>query len=113
MRSVVSVTENSTTITDFVPNLQAGIVYAGTFPNSRYFLPGLQNITVVANVGLTATPPNVLLATRELVRLWWQVGRLANRPGTAEQDGPGEVPMGLRKRVSELLVPTFDVGGFA
>ena len=111
--AVTSVTVDGVAKTDYVAEASAGIIHAGTSDLPDVWDAGTHNVVIVVTVGNATVPPNVQLATRELVRLWWQIGRNANRPGTAEQDGPGEVPMGLRKRVSELLAPSMSVPGFA
>lgn len=110
--TVTSVTVDGVAATGWVANGNAGIISASS-EGWGWFANGRQNVVVVLTVGNSTIPPNVQLATRELVRLWWQVGRQANRPGTAEQGGPGELPMGLRKRVTELLAPSENVPGFA
>jgi len=111
--AVTSITVDGVAETSYVAEPTVGLIHGGTSALPDDFDSGTQNVVVVVTVGYATIPPNVVLATRELVRLWWQVGRNANRPGTAEQDGPGELPMGLRKRVSELLAPSAGLPGFA
>lgn len=111
--AVTSVEVDGVAKSSYVADGRAGIIHAGTSDLPDVWDAGTLNVEFVVTVGNATIPPNVQLATRELVRLWWQVGRQANRPGTAEQGGPGELPMGLRKRVTELLSPNQNVAGFA
>lgn len=112
--AITSVTANGVAWSSgsWVEDPDTGIIYAGADGYSE-FPEGRRNVTIVYTVGSATIPKNVQLAAREILRLWWQVGRQANRPGTAEQGGPGEVPMGIRKRVTELLAPNARVAGFA
>lgn len=117
--SVTSVTENGAAVTDYVADPQAGIITAGTTTAPDVFEPGVQNIVVTVSVGTAAdeteVPANVRLATRELVRHWWQQGRQANIPAFGEAPDSASVPMGFAvpKRVYELLEPNKRVAGFA
>jgi hypothetical protein len=110
--AVTSVTVEGSIVTGYVANGAQGIISAGT-GDFDIFYRGIRNVVVVVTVGFATIPPNVELAARELVRLWWQTGRQANRPGTADQGGPGEITMGLRKRITELLDVNDDIPGFA
>jgi hypothetical protein len=113
--SVVSVTENGATVTDYVADPDKGIITAGTTLAPDVFEPGVDNIVVVVNVGSATVPANVKLAARELVRFWWQQGRQANIPAFGEAPESGSVPMGFAvpKRVYELLEPDTRLAGFA
>lgn len=118
--AVTTVVENAVTLTDYTVNLAAGVVYAGTSLASRQFFPGRQNITVTYTAG-TATgtsdvPAHIRLATKELVRFWWQIGQQANRPGFGDQAEPDAwTPSGFAvpRRVIELCAPTPRMAGFA
>ncbi|TFD74732.1 head-tail connector protein [Cryobacterium fucosi] len=114
--TVTSVVESGVTITDYLADGPAGIIYAGTTVSSRDFKSGVRNIVVTVNVGNAEIPPNVILAARELVRVWWQQGRQGNRPawGNDVPDG-ADVPMGfaIPRRVVELLRPHARADGFA
>jgi len=116
INSVTSVKEWGMGITDYVVALDAGVVYAGSIWIKRDFLPGNQSVEVVCSVGLPVIPQNVKLATRELVRHWWQIGRQGTRPaiGQAESSQP-EVSSGFAvpRRVIELLQATPRMAGFA
>lgn len=81
--SIVSVTVNGTATDAYVPNLNAGIVYAK--PDGSRFPDGRQNIVITYRVGGEEISPSVQLGTRELVRHLWQVGQQATSGGTAEQ----------------------------
>ncbi|TFD80710.1 phage gp6-like head-tail connector protein [Cryobacterium sp. Sr8] len=114
--AVTSVAESGTVITDFVSDGEAGIIYAGSTAGSRAFTSGVRNVIVTVTVGSAAVPPNVALATRELVRHWWQLGRQGNRPAFGNE-GVGEVsvPSGFAvpRRVIELCEPNRRMAGFA
>lgn len=72
-------------------------------------------VTVTYSAGLTAVPQNVRLATRELVRHWWQQGMQAQRGGGAPQAEEAYTPMGFAvpRRVMELCGPSKKISGFA
>lgn len=108
--TVTSVTVNGVATTAFVADGSDGIIYGGTSTAAVDFAAGTQNVVVVVTVGIATIPPNVNLAVRELVRLWWQNGQQANR-----FDGPDEstLPMGILGRVKALLSASPNVGGFA
>jgi len=117
--SVTSVTVSGTATTAYVADAGAGIITAGTTTAPSVFDWGVQNVVVVVSVGYaddaSEVAPNVALATRELVRFWWQQGRQANIPAFGEAPDSGSVPMGFAvpKRVYELLEPNKRVAGFA
>jgi hypothetical protein len=113
--SITSVTENGTAIS-YTANLEAGIVYAGTSLAPRRFFPGRQNITVVYTVGSGNVDPNIREGAKELIRVWWQIGQQANRPGFGDQVEPDAwTPSGfaVTRRVIELCAPKPRVPGFA
>lgn len=114
--SVTAVVESGVTVTDYVAEPDAGIIAAGTATSPREFEAGHQNVVVTVSVGAATVPAHVKLATRELVRHWWQQGRQGNRPGFGN-DVPieGGTPMGFAvpKRVRELLEPSPRLAGFA
>ena len=112
--SVTTITESGSPVIDYVAQPTAGIIYAGTTQSPRSFLPGVQNVVVTVQVGSATVPPNVILATRELVRHLWQIGRQGNRPAYG-QDAAETPPMGFAypRRVLELLSPNADLAGFA
>lgn len=114
--SVTSVVESGVTVTDYVAEPDAGVVAAGTAISPREFDAGHQNIVVTVQVGVASVPSNVKLATRELVRHWWQQGRQGNRPGFGNELPTEQgTPMGFAvpKRVHELLEASPRVAGFA
>ena len=113
--AVTSVVESGTTITDYFADTLAGIIYAGTTVAQRDFVGGKNNITAVVTVGSATIPANVELAARELVRHWWQIGRQANRPGTAPVDTTNPaITFGVpTRRLEEILAANQRVAGFA
>ena len=114
--TVTSVVESGVAITDYVADGPAGIVYSGTADGGTTFAPGLRNVVVTVTVGSATIPPNIVLAARELVRHWWQLGRQGNRPafgneGIAEIDVPSG--FAVPRRVIELCEPNRRTAGFA
>jgi hypothetical protein len=107
--SVTSVTVDGVAFTNFDADPAAGIIYS----DSGWFASGIQNVVVVVAVGSATIPANVKLAARELVRHWWQTSRQANRPGTADQDTQQSLPLGVSRRIGELLAPNPRLAGFA
>lgn len=113
--SVTSIVEDGVTITDFVAEPTRGLITAGTTTGTRYFSSGVQNVVVTVSVGSATIPANVKLATRELVRFWWQQGQQANIPafGSAPESMPLPMGFAVPRRVMELLEPSPRVAGFA
>ena len=112
--TVTSVVEDGVTVTDIVADPTSGVIYAGTTTSLRDFNGGVQNIVVTVSVGSATIPANVVLATRELVRHLWQLGRQGNRP-SLNNDPIEVIPQhfAMPKRVLELLSPNRNLGGFA
>jgi hypothetical protein len=97
---------------------EAGILYAGRPQATRRFMPGYQSVVVQYRAGAQAVPPNIRLATRELVRHWWQLGKQGTgggRGGSFDQTAPEWTPSGFAvpKRVIELCGRMQKTGGFA
>lgn len=114
--AVTAITESGTAITDYVADPHAGIIYAGTTTSQRAFKAGVRNIVVTVTVGAATIPPNIALATRELVRHWWQQGRQGNRPAFGNEGvSDVSVPSGFAvpRRVIELCEPNRRTEGFA
>ncbi len=114
---VTSVTVNGqeqTAGTDYVVNLNAGIVYAGSTTAPSRFTAGRQNVVITYRVGSTVVPPNVRLATIELVRHQWQMGRQGRHSDIAAADQQARTPSGFAvpKRVLELCAPHARKDGF-
>jgi hypothetical protein len=112
--AVTSVTEDGDATTDYVFDAASSIVYAGDPAGSRTFTDGVLAVTVVYTAGYATVPQTLQLATRELVRHWWQQGKAANRPAFGEAGEPSGPPMGFAvpKRVMELCQPYVKVPGF-
>lgn len=112
--TVTTVVEDGVTVTDFVADPKAGLIYGGTTTSSRSFSSGTQNVVVTVAVGSATIPPNVVLAARELVRHLWQLGRQGSRP-SFDNDPIAVVPQhfSMPNRVLEALSPNRSVGGFA
>lgn len=112
--SVTTLKENGTTITDFVSDGGAGLIFGGTTTVPREFKSGTRNMEATVTVGAATIPPNVQLAARELVRHWWQLGRQGPRPQF--ENGSMVVANGFgvpTKRVMEILDPSYGLEGFA
>lgn len=111
--AITSVTVNSQAWSSgsWIEDGTKGIIYAGADGYSE-FPVGRRNVSIVYTVGSATIPPDITFAAQEILAMWWRIGRQANRPGTADQ-GPGEMPMGVRKRVTELLATHARPAGFA
>jgi hypothetical protein len=102
--SIVSIIGEDTTpyvvTDDYTFDAQAGLV---TFRSST-----TQDVVVTYTVGTAIVPPNVQLATRELVRHWYQVGMQGQRSSAVGQPGMETwTPSGFAvpRRVMELCAP--------
>jgi len=114
--TITSVVQSGVTTTNFVADGPAGIIYAGSNSSPGTFPAGLRNIVVTVTVGAATIPPNIVLATRELVRHWWQLGRQGNRPAFGNEGvADVSVPSGFAvpRRVIELCEPNRRTAGFA
>ena len=117
--SVTSVTEMTNLLnpgTDYMFDPVSNIIYGGTSNYPRVFYPGFLAISIVYVTGMAIVPPNVQLATRELVRFLVQQGNQSQRPGFGDQvESLAYTPQGFAvpKRVMELLAPNRKLGGFA
>lgn len=81
--SITSVTVGGvaqTAGTQYVANLDAGIVYAGGTYAPWCFTEGRQNVVVTYTTGASGIDPNVILAAREEVRFLYQIGQQGGRP---------------------------------
>lgn len=113
--AVLSVVVNGDPVSDYFPDLGAGILYAGSRLSPSRFAPG--EVVVTYTVGAAEIAPNIRLAVRELVRHWWQIGMQANGGSIRGSAPDGDVftPSGyaVPRRVIELCAPDQKVGGFA
>lgn len=111
-RTLTSVTVDGTVTTAYSADPDAATITA-----LGYFPTGNRNVVVVVVVGYATAaeyPPHVIKMARDLVSLWWQQSRNANRPGTAELD-LSVPPMGflVPNRVAQAALATPDLPGFA
>lgn len=94
--------------TAYNADLQSGLV--------TFYCAVSQGVTITYTTGNAEVPQNVRLATRELVRHWWQLGKQLQRPGGSGAP-PAEVwtPSGFAvpRRVMELCAGNARVDGFA
>jgi hypothetical protein len=114
--SILNVIENGQTIYDWVPDLSAGIIRAGTSWWNRPFWPGIQNVEVQYMAGQGAVAVNARLAVREEFRFLWQQGRQGKHSGLDQQIiSTSAVPEGfaIPNRVYELLQRVDQRPGFA
>jgi hypothetical protein len=72
-----------------------------------------KDATITYTAGITAVPPNVRLATRELVRHWWQQGMQAQHTGELTPEVLTFNGYAVPRRVMELCSPNSTPGGFA
>lgn len=98
--SIESVTVNGSAAAGFVPNLNAGIVYADG--SGGRFATGVQNIVITYRTGAEDVPPTIRLAARELVRHLWQLGQ---QQGAAQAPPPTPNPQQTGMTRSGFAVP--------
>lgn len=114
---IASVEVDGTAITDYVPNMNAAIVYRGR--HGERFPDGRQIIKVTYTTGGSTIAPNVRLGTLELVRHLWQVGQQVTSGTVIEYGQQGgqivTTPSGyaVPKRVLELCSSTYRLPGMA
>ncbi|MHA7275363.1 hypothetical protein ACX80O_02350 [Arthrobacter sp. Hz1] len=110
---ILSVTVNGEPFTSYHADLSAGIVYAGSTYYPQIFPAG--EVIITYSFGTPVIPPNIRLATRELIRHWWQIGKQATGGGRQEPSAEGFTPSGFAvpRRVIELCAPHELLGGFA
>lgn len=117
--TILSVTEGggSSTILpgDYIVDYNAGIISAGRTYAPRRFMPGFNSVVITYTAGMQIIPPNIRLATRELLRHTWQLGHQTNRNSNMPQAADAWTPSGFAvpRRVIELCQPHSRVGGFA
>jgi hypothetical protein len=81
----------------------ANIVYGGNFIYPRPFYPGRLAVSITYVTGYATIPPTLQLATRELVRFWWQQGNAAQRPAYSDAvEATAPQGFAVPKRVIEL-----------
>lgn len=110
---IISVTVNGEDTTAYVPNLNAGIVYAGAKGDGR-FPAGRQNIVVTYETGGAEVSMSIQLAARELVRHLWSVGRPSGQQtqaATASEQAFTPSGFAVPKRVIELCHNTYRLPG--
>lgn len=113
----VTVTVDGTALasTGFIVDYEAAIVYA---VNGGWFPAGRQNVAIAYTVGSNVIPPNIRLATSELLRHMWQVGKQASRPAwgdAADSEAMSTTPSGFAvpNRVIELCAANPRLPGLA
>lgn len=117
--TILTVTEGGGASTilagDYVVDYNAGIISAGRVYAPRRFMPGFNSVTITYTAGMPIIPPNIRLATRELVRHMWQLGHQSNRAPSQPQMSDAWTPSGFAvpRRVMELCSPNERIGGFA
>ena len=108
---IQSVTDSGSAVTDYTFDTHAKILYG-----PGVFSDGPLAVEVAYQAGFAVVPANINLATRELVRHWWQQGRQGNRPAFGDAGvSDVSVPSGFAvpRRVIELCEPNRRTEGFA
>lgn len=114
--TILAVIENGQLIADWVADIPAGILRAGTTWWNRPFWPGIQNIEIQYIAGAGVVQPHVVLAIRDEFRLLWQQGRQGRDQAMNTQIlQTSAVPVGyaIPYRVLELLQRVDQMPGFA
>jgi hypothetical protein len=109
---ILGITVGGAPVVDYQADLESGVIDGG----ARSFGNGA--LVVTYRVGNAEIPPNVRLATRELVRFWWQGGMQGSGGGGvrgSQADSEAFTPSGyaVPRRVMELCAPHQQLGGFA
>lgn len=73
--AITSVTVGGVATTNYVANLDAGIVHAGTATGPTSFTWGRQNVVVTYTTGASSIDPNIVLAARVIAAHLYQVGQ--------------------------------------
>lgn len=73
--AITSVTVGGVATTDYVANLDSGIVYAGSTSAPSTFTYGRQNVVVTYTAGGSSVDPNIVLAARIIAAHQYQVGQ--------------------------------------
>lgn len=111
---ILAITLNGAPVTEYVADLQSGILYGGTQTAVQAF--GRGELAVSYRVGSGIIPPNIQLAARELVRFWYQGGMQGSggvRSARPEADAFTPSGFAVPRRVMELCAPHQQIGGFA
>jgi hypothetical protein len=82
--SITSVMESGSVLTEYLPNLAAGILYRGTAYAPRAFLSGFQNVVVTYRAGSLNPPRVVRQVALSLVQSMWQSSQQAPHPALTE-----------------------------
>lgn len=82
---ITSVTVDGVATTNYVANLEAGIVYAGSSRAPSYFAGGRQNVVVTYTTGGSSIDPNIVLAARVVTAHLYRVGQ-QKRSGKSSPD---------------------------
>lgn len=77
--AITSVTVGGVATTNYVANLDAGIVYAGSTSSPTSFTWGRQNVVVTYTTGGSTIDPNIVLAARVVAAHLYQVGQQGRR----------------------------------
>jgi hypothetical protein len=99
--AITSVVVDGVATTSYVPNLEAGIVYAGTSSSPSAFAYGRQNVVVTYTAGASTIDPNVVAGARIIAAHLYSVGQQGRR-----RDSPDLVissGFAVPKRALELL----------
>lgn len=106
--AITSVTVNGAAYTDYVADLAAGVVYAGSMSSAELFSWGVQNVVVTYTVGSASIDPNVILGARIIVAHQYQVGQ-QSKAGRGRSPGQDTVVtasgFAIPSRALEVLSP--------
>jgi hypothetical protein len=106
--AIVSIMQNGSPATGWVPDFPAGMVYAGYF--GAWWTPGIRNIRVTYMVGSGRVRENVLLGIREVFRQVWERSRAMGGAASGDMVMQG---FAVPNAVYELLAAEPMLPGFA
>lgn len=112
---IISIMAGDVPVLDYVT--EYGILYSGSRSMVTAFPSG--ELVITYRTGNAEIPPNIRLATREVVRYWWQGGMQGSGSGgnirSQQADSDAFTPSGyaVPRRVIELCAPHQQMGGLA
>ena len=87
--AITSVTVDGVTTTNYVADLDSGIVYAGSSASPTTFTAGRQNVVVTYTTGASTIPPSVIAGARTIAAHIYASTQQARRGRGRSGDGDG------------------------
>ncbi len=87
--AITSVTVNGVASTDYVADLDSGIVYSGSTTAPSYFSSGRQNVVVTYTTGSSSIPPSTIAGARSIAAHLYASSQQSRRGRGRSGDGDG------------------------